>query len=290
MDTLLVPAYGEGDVRVSGPHLVYRAGARSSSAALPDLILNPRHSVEYGGESPRIYVELYGVPETPVEVSVRDDDGLLVWSGERDVVLGDEGLRYLILDVPSSALPLGRLAVTVTPRDMAPDSATLLVGVSDQWVVANFEELLDFVAYIASEAEMDSLRNAQGEERQRLWDQFWARRDPLPATPVNEFRETFFERVRLAAQQFREPGTQGWQTDRGEVFIVLGPPSTSLDIEPDQREPGGRGSAVQWIYDAAPGGRLTLVFVDQTGFGRYELTPNSRSAFRSAAERLRPRD
>jgi hypothetical protein len=45
---------------------------------------------------------------------------------------------------------------------------------------------------------------------------------------------------------------------------------------------------VEWIYSAAPGGRLNLLFHDRGGFGRLELVPSSRAAFRSAAARMKP--
>ncbi|HUH11818.1 MAG TPA: GWxTD domain-containing protein, partial [Longimicrobiales bacterium] len=290
-DPLEVPAYGETARRVAGPFTVYRASGRADRSEVPDFILNPRQSVEYGGQAPRLYLESYGLPEgTPIRLMLSDADGAEAWVEEHSLDLGHDALRYLIADVPSARLTLGRMEVAVELAAQSAAVLPLLVIVSDQWVVANFEEVLQFVSYIASEAEMDTLRGVHGGERQAAWERFWERRDPLPATPINEFRESFFERVRLASQRFREPGTPGWRSDRGEVYIVLGPPSGAQELAQDQRDIGVRaGGAVQWIYDSAPGGRLTLVFVDQTGFGRYELTPSSRSAFRSAAERLRPR-
>lgn len=292
-DTLVVPAYGVSGLRMTEPILVYRASGRTERERVPDVIVNPRHSAEYGGQPPRLYVEVYAAPEgAPVRIILQDEDGREVWSDMRPLDLGVDSLRYLVLDLPSGELDLGRVSVTIEPQIQGiPASSTpLLVTVSDQWVVANFDEVLEFIAYIASEAELDSLRSATGAERQAAWEGFWRRRDPLPATPINEFRESFFERVRLASQQFRESGVPGWRTDRGEVYIVLGAPSSVTELRRDELEVGPeRGRALQWLYDSAPGGRLSLIFVDQSGFGRFELTPSSRSAFRAAAERLRPR-
>lgn len=290
-DTVAVPAYGPTERRMAGPLPVYRASGRRDRAEPPDLILNPRHSVEYGGAPARVYIESYGVPEgTPIVLRLEDADGVQAWTDEHAMILGDDSLRYLIADVPAAQLTLGRMEIEAEASGGTMAALPLLVTVSDQWVVANFDEVLEFVSYIASEAELDTLRAAEGAQRQAAWERFWERRDPLPASPINEFREAFFERVRTATQRFREPGTPGWRSDRGEVYIVLGPPSSTQELAQDQRDVGVRaGSALQWTYDAAPGGRLTLVFLDQSGFGRFELTPSSRSAFRSAAERLRPR-
>jgi hypothetical protein len=51
----------------------------------------------------------------------------------------------------------------------------------------------------------------------------------------------------------------------------------------------GPPNAQEWTYDNVPGGRLGLLFIDRGMFGRYELEQSSASAFRSTAERLKPR-
>jgi GWxTD domain-containing protein len=56
-------------------------------------------------------------------------------------------------------------------------------------------------------------------------DLFWARRDPTPGTVRNEFREEFLTRVRHADSEFGEKRRRGALTDRGQVYILLGPPT-----------------------------------------------------------------
>lgn len=55
-------------------------------------------------------------------------------------------------------------------------------------------------------------------------DLFWARRDPTMGTPRNEFREEFLTRVRYADASFAEKRRRGALSDRGQVYILLGPP------------------------------------------------------------------
>lgn len=57
---------------------------------------------------------------------------------------------------------------------------------------------------------------------------FWDRRDPDPRTPQNEARLTFWWRVMEANRRFGDTPLPGWKTDRGKIFILLGPPD---DIE-----------------------------------------------------------
>jgi GWxTD domain-containing protein len=54
---------------------------------------------------------------------------------------------------------------------------------------------------------------------------FWKIRDPRPETPENEFRLEFDKRVAFADSQFSQDETRGSLTDRGLVFVMLGPPT-----------------------------------------------------------------
>jgi GWxTD domain-containing protein len=56
---------------------------------------------------------------------------------------------------------------------------------------------------------------------------FWRGRDPKPETPENEFREEFDKRVAFADVRFAQDEIRGSLTDRGMVFILLGPPTYS---------------------------------------------------------------
>jgi GWxTD domain-containing protein len=62
-------------------------------------------------------------------------------------------------------------------------------------------------------------------EAQAFIDLFWARRDPTPATPANEFRAEFDARVQYADEKFGNKKKKGSLTDRGRLFIVFGPPT-----------------------------------------------------------------
>ena len=127
----------------------------------------------------------------------------------------------------------------------------------------NVEETLTLLGYIARRSELESLKEAEGEERKRLWLEFWKRRDPYPETPENEYLIEFFERVRYANSYFSsvEPG---WKTDRGRIYIRRGPPD-----QVERRPMSASGPAYEiWSYFEK---NLTFVFVDRMGFGEYEL-------------------
>lgn len=61
-------------------------------------------------------------------------------------------------------------------------------------------------------------------DRRSFIDDFWQRRDRTPETEENEFRTGFLRRVAFADHTFVTEKTRGSLTDRGRVFVLLGPP------------------------------------------------------------------
>lgn len=291
-DTLVVPVFGAGGRVVSDPVAVYSARGRDSVGALPDLVVNPRHTLPYGADTARVYVERYTYAgRGKVALQVVDDEGKQLWSDSASFQSASEGLGYAVLSVPQASLPLGRVWIQLGDSSAGEPIARspLLVTISDEWMIANFEDVLQILSYIASSAEIDSIRAASGSERRERWETFWRGRDPLPATPANEYRDEFFERVRFATVHFTENGQPGWRSDRGEVYVVLGPPTQEIERQVGRSQSIAGANAIEWIYDSGPAGHLELIFVDRQGFGRFELTPQSDASFRSAARRIRSR-
>jgi GWxTD domain-containing protein len=54
-------------------------------------------------------------------------------------------------------------------------------------------------------------------------DLFWARRDPTPGTPTNEFRDAIQKRMEVADSLFTTAKLRGAATDRGKVYVLMGP-------------------------------------------------------------------
>ena len=82
---------------------------------------------------------------------------------------------------------------------------------------------------------------------------------------------------------FPETNRPGWLTDRGEVYISLGQADETFDQSGQVQ--GVEGVRfIQWDYIGA---RISLIFWDRNGFGNFELTPDSRQAFREAVARLK---
>jgi hypothetical protein len=63
------------------------------------------------------------------------------------------------------------------------------------------------------------------------------------------------------------------------VYITLGEPD---ELRVDPRNMNHRGQVQEWLYFRH---QLRLAFVDQTGFGRWRLTPSSELEFQNAVRR-----
>ncbi|MDH3495312.1 MAG: GWxTD domain-containing protein [Gemmatimonadota bacterium] len=265
---------------------VYRVEPRGARTEAPRVLLNPRATVPFGLDTLRLYLEGYGYPAgTPVAVRVTVDGGREVWSGEV-ALAGTPQLGAAVVTLSPDQLPVGELRAVARVEATQDSSrvAAALVSFSEQWAITNFDEVLSLLRYFGQDRAIGEMRAADPVERPALWRTFWRATDPNPLTPQNEALELYFRRVQEANARFRETGDAGWLTDRGEVFITLGEPDEIFDSSSDLQ---GTRRIVRWNY---LGQRLTLDFVDDTGFGRFRLTPTSRAEYQRVLNSIRSRN
>jgi len=84
------------------------------------------------------------------------------------------------------------------------------------------------VFYLITPVEKEIFLKLQtSRERDRFIEAFWKQRDPTMGTERNEFREEHYKRFNHANTRFISAGKEGWKTDRGKIYIILGPPLTN---------------------------------------------------------------
>jgi len=140
------------------------------------------------------------------------------------------------------------------------------------------EWLEEVVPYIITDAEKKVFENLPNEEeRGRFITRFWEKRDPDPATPENEFKTVYFQRIALANKSFGTSGMSGWRTDRGKIFILLGPPQEiQRDFNPASTSALTMNAAREtWNYWNLANPRLPynleFSFLDKHGTGNYVM-------------------
>ncbi|HYL37438.1 MAG TPA: M56 family metallopeptidase [Bryobacteraceae bacterium] len=156
---------------------------------------------------------------------------------------------------PGSAWPAGALMLLL--------AALFLWG--GQKIVAQSTEMPDMyaqwlsqdVVYIISPVEHRAFERLRSDpERDHFIAQFWQVRNPHPEDPAhNAVKDEHYRRIGYANRRFAEPPTAGWQTDRGMIYIIYGPP--------DEIETHSVEHFEEWLYHNVPSvGRRIFRFRD----------------------------
>jgi GWxTD domain-containing protein len=94
------------------------------------------------------------------------------------------------------------------------------------------------IRLIMTDEEIEIYKQLPDEQsKEEFIEEFWRIRDPNPGTEENEYKIAFEERIEYANKWFglRDPFKgreaydghdryRGWDTDRGRIYIILGPP------------------------------------------------------------------
>jgi bla regulator protein blaR1 len=127
-------------------------------------------------------------------------------------------------------------------------------------------------------------------ERRAFIGQFWDRHNPAPGSRENRFKDEHYRRIGYANLHFATRAKPGWNSDRGHIYIVYGPPD-SIDAFP--RGDSATKPRETWHYrsirvdvarNAGPDQGATphereikndvdFSFVDACACGEYQLKP-----------------
>lgn len=109
------------------------------------------------------------------------------------------------------------------------------------------------------------------DERRAFVEAFWRELDEHPGANGPDFRATFDKRVAVANARFATIWEEGWETDRGRVYLALGEPTAV------RHESGGLKAVDKevWRYDAAqdPATALEIDFY-RCSDGTYRTDPS----------------
>ena len=279
--TVNIPRMTTGSL--SSPIPVYEVVPRNSLDSLPRIVPSPRATLTFGQDSIlAIYIEGYGTGSTlPLRASVfGENTSMPVWSDT--LSLQRRGALFSgQLNIPVRQLGVGALTLAVTSTEAKDTTkAPVFVTFGENLPVATFTEMVNYLRYFGSPSKIQGLRDSPPDARATVWAAFLRETDPDPSTPLNEALRDYFGRITQANSRFREEGGTGWLTDRGRVFVALGPPDQFY--EPNTTDLNQRGRAQIWEYRRH---RLQIIFIDQTGFGRWRMTVGSESEFEALMRR-----
>lgn len=286
---ITVPGMRAG--RLSTPVLVYESSQRSTLDSVPKILASPRSSAVFGRDSTvSVYLEAYGQQSRlPVSFVVQNDRGVVTW---RDTtVLERKGaLLSRAVSIPISRVGIGVANVTFTRSDATDTVRTpVFVSFGNDIPLLSYEELINQLRYYAAPERLKALRDTPVDQRGTAWAAFLKSSDPAPATPEHEGLQTYFARLHQAAIRFRDDagGRSGFLSDRAKVYVVLGEPDQLYEQNTNGSTSGlsisQRGKLQYWDYQQY---RIRLVFYDDSGTGRWRLTPISETEFSNVNARL----
>lgn len=105
--------------------------------------------------------------------------------------------------------------------------------------------------------------------------EFWDKRDPTPRTDDNEFKAEYYDRMFYADKYFSQGKKRGFKTDRGRIYMLLGPPSTQRFYPGRITSYVGKKSLdsyphIIWLY-----GDFPVIFIDYNQANTFTLSPIS---------------
>jgi GWxTD domain-containing protein len=257
----------------TSPVPVYEAIPRQVVDSLPRLLARPRATFVYGVDSVLpLYID--GVTASApglVRVRVFGDGDIVGLDSTVSLPLRGAS-RSTTIGIPVNRLSVGINRVEITGEGR-PDTARtrVLVTLGEDVPIGTFDEMLTYLRWFTTPDRVKQLRDADVSERAAAWTAFLKATDPVPGTAEHEGLRDYFARIRAANIRFRDDAAAGWQSDRGTAFVALGDPDNIIDT--GLLNPNERVRQQIWEYREL---RVQLLFIDQTGFGRWRIAPQSR--------------
>ncbi len=216
-----------------------------------------------------------------VQSSIRDLDGNIIVENEEvkavapgkfDVVIDYMDIRELDPGIYQYCV---RLEDKNTGETANADRRVFMTGETDMDALlyddhyALGEEALDSMFQVLrplmTQDEIRTYRRSNADARQKLFVEFWKKRDSDMTTPVNEYYLQIRERVRYADEHFTYMN-KGAGSDRGRVLLKYGHPT---EIRRSGFVGGEKDHEI-WYYEGMRG-EVFFVFCDLRGRGYYEL-------------------
>ncbi|MBN1782128.1 GWxTD domain-containing protein [bacterium] len=216
----------------------------------------------------RIDLFAQGRQDIRIFETILNDRGKAVY---RDTVeVRTSGGRHPVFFKLTQELPFGQYALQL---DLTEGSIKKQVSSKFyvQWEghptsIGDLKLAVQSLIYVMDRKDWRELEEASGQEQKDLIEAFWQSRDPVPETAINELEEEYYQRVTIANREFSvlQHNQNGWETDRGRIYIIYGPPS-EVNSPLIQSQSPGRYEI--WDY----GLQRRFVFYDKYGNGNYKL-------------------
>lgn len=259
------------EVRDFGKSLNFSDILLISSEIDSQIVLNISNAISSSDSTLFFFYELYSdnLESINLEYLVETNDGeeILKYREVREITTG---VNQIKMQLDNSKISLGQYKLTVKAIDNDDD---IISGTSKQFVskifgfpssITNLDLAIEQMSYISTSDERDDMLETDiFEDKLQKYKDFWKKKDPSPTTTQNEVLREYYRRVSYANKNFKHY-FDGWKTDMGMIYIVLGPPE-NVDRHPFEFD--SKPYEIWYYYNI----NQEFVFLDETGFGDYRL-------------------
>ncbi len=221
-----------------------------------------------------------------VEVVVRNMRNKKLYKDKRKLAyLGEE--TAVAIAIPDAKLSLGTYNFQIKVKQ-GREHASLHEQFKIYWqglplTGIDLKSAIEQMDLIASHKDLKKISKAPPAYQREFFKQFWKQYDPTAGTDKNELMDEYYRRIQYANDNFRGL-REGWKTDMGTVYILLGAPEEVLrEMSPQYMTSFFSTRPVKalqiWKYHSL---NRYFIFVDENGFGDYRLdNPAVLSEFRN---------
>jgi GWxTD domain-containing protein len=180
-----------------------------------------------------------------------------------NTVVPDSGLVTILYQLPTEKLTEDSYRLEIEAAGISEKRNFNIVWFRKPTYLYEYELAFRPMRYLFTETQYEEISDLPRADFKEWFEQYWSEQDPTPHTVFNELQAEFFQRVSESNRKFKRRNFEGWETDRGKIFILYGPPAK---IE------NGRYSShslpyLVWEYDES----LKFVFVDKRRNGEFFL-------------------
>jgi GWxTD domain-containing protein len=253
---------------VSGIMLI---ASKSSTDGYNKVIPNISGNVVQQKGTIPFYYEIYSESKKNVVLNytIMNKQQETIYSNTIDYSI-DSGLNQIFYQVENLDVSIGEYILYVKLNDnklntlITSSKSFFLRHIGIPESIKDLDKAIDQMIYIANSSDLKFIKDATNYEiKLDRFLAFWKQRDPNKATIENEIFNEYFRRVEYSNKTFSNY-MEGWKSDMGMVYIILGAPN-NVD-----RHPFDYDSKPYEIWEYYNINRQ-FVFVDRTGFGDYRL-------------------
>jgi GWxTD domain-containing protein len=217
------------------------------------------------------FFEVYMIKPEKVNLiyTIEDNDENVLMTDSETKNL-DSGKTQIFHTLNDTDFSLGGYILNVVINDSSNNKiASVSKTFFSRWIgipssVKDLDLAIAEMVYIASPDELDKIKDAKSKkEKLKKYLEYWKQKDPTPTTDDNPVLDEYYRRVSYANEKFTHY-VAGWRTDRGMVYIILGPPN-NVDRHPYEID--SKPYEI-WQYYTL---NRSFTFLDDTGFGDYRL-------------------